>query len=98
MTTQITRQQAIDDIESEGFAPKSFKSTKSTRLEDIPMPSLDLKPINLASLKNEVLCHPNVSASSFKYFYNNRRMSLCDISLIYSPAMNLLFVVFLANN
>ncbi len=26
------------------------------------MPSLDLKPINLASLKNEVLCHPNVRA------------------------------------
>lgn len=61
MTSQINRQQAIDEIEDEGFVPKSFKSQRAPKLEDIPMPSLELKPINLASLKNEVLCHPDVS-------------------------------------
>jgi len=61
LADQVNRMNAIDEIESEGFAPKSFKTSKPPKPEDIPMPPVELKPINLSNLKNEILCHPSVS-------------------------------------
>ena len=69
--SQMNRIQAIDEIENEAFVPKSFKSSanKNACLGEIPLPPLELKPINFSSLKNEILCHPSVSGSHKLSYY-----------------------------
>jgi hypothetical protein len=41
----VSRLNAIDEIENEGFAPKSFKTSRTPKLDDIPLPPIELKPI-----------------------------------------------------
>jgi len=86
LVAQINRTSAIEEIESSGFAPKAFKSSKPTRLEDIPIPQLELKPVNIASLKSEILCHPNLILNQnerdeqwIKRLYNLKQKFLYDL-------------------
>jgi len=60
--SQIQRLKAIEDVETDGFKQRSFKSTAKpfTRLEEIPLPPLELKPVALTNLDKEILCHPSL--------------------------------------
>jgi len=57
---QLARMNAIENIEEEGFSPQTFKTSRTANLEDIPLPSLELKPVTLSNLDKEVLCHPSL--------------------------------------
>ena len=59
---QIKRVTTIEELESDGFSQKTFKTTAGPlKLDDIPLPALELKPVNLSNLDKEILCHPSVS-------------------------------------
>ncbi len=67
LTEQVNRINAIDEIENEGFVPKNFKTSRAPKPEDIPLPPMELKTINLTNMKNEILCHPSVSTTMFDF-------------------------------
>lgn len=70
LAQQVDRITAIEEIENEGFAPKSFKTSRAPKPEDIPLPPMELKSINVANLKNEILCHPSVRFVKYWKLFN----------------------------
>jgi len=67
LVDQVQRIQAIEEIDEEEFVPKSFKSSISQKgprhAEDIPLPPMELKAIDLNSVQNEILCHRSLILS-----------------------------------